>query len=99
MVTGRNGSPALNRAPNGCSTSSTNWRVLGYFLETADLPVISQVMSSAKMLVTYPVPFIHAAKASVTISRSEGIWVLFLTRTWLKFVYVQAGWRDRPSPR
>jgi hypothetical protein len=52
MLTGRNGSPALKRAPNGWRTSSRNCCVLAYFLDTADLPVISQVMSSAKMLAT-----------------------------------------------
>jgi hypothetical protein len=41
--------------------------VLSYRLETADLPTISQRMSGAKMLVTYPVPADHAAKASATI--------------------------------
>jgi hypothetical protein len=36
-----------------------NCCVLAYFLDAADLPVISQAMSSAKMLATYPVPFIQ----------------------------------------
>jgi hypothetical protein len=67
MLTGRKGESALNRAPKGCRTSSRNCWVLSYRLETADLPTISQRMSGAKMLVTYPVPADQAAKASATI--------------------------------
>jgi hypothetical protein len=48
-----------------------NCCALAYFLDTADLPVISQVMSSAKMLVTYPVPFAQEWNASVTMSRLD----------------------------
>src|SRR5215831_13386072 len=69
--TGRNGSPELKRAPKGRRTSSMNCCVLAYFLDTADLPVISQVMSSAKMLVTYPVPFAQEWNASATMSRLD----------------------------
>jgi hypothetical protein len=43
--------------------------VRAYFPDAADLPVISQVMSSAKMPATYPEPFAHERTASVTISR------------------------------
>ena len=45
--------------------------MLAYFRDAADLPVISQVISSAKMLATYPVPFAQERNASVTISRLE----------------------------
>ena len=72
MATGRNGSSALKRAPNGLSTSSTNWRADAYFRESAEWPVISHVMSSAKVPVTEPEPSIQAAKAAVTISRLAG---------------------------
>jgi hypothetical protein len=71
MLTGRNGSLELKRAPNGWRTSSMNCCALAYFLDTADLPVISQVMSSAKMLVTYPVPVAQERNASVTMSRLD----------------------------
>src|SRR5580693_9039205 len=71
MLTGRNGSLELKRAPNGCRHSSRNCCVLAYFRDAADLPVISQVMSSAKMLATYPVPLAQERNASVTISRLE----------------------------
>src|ERR1700722_1226713 len=71
ILTGRNGSLELKRAPNGWRHSSMNCCVLAYFLDAAGLPVISQVMSSAKMLATYPVPFAQERNASVTISRLE----------------------------
>ena len=48
-----------------------NCWVLAYLRDAADLPVISQVMSSAKMLATYPVPFAQELNAAVTISRLE----------------------------
>jgi hypothetical protein len=48
-----------------------NCCLVAYFLDAADLPVISQVISSAKMLVTYPVPSAQERKASVTISRLD----------------------------
>jgi hypothetical protein len=48
-----------------------NCCVLAYFLDTADLPVISQVMSSAKMLVMYPAPSAQERNASATISRLD----------------------------
>jgi hypothetical protein len=50
MLTGRSGSPELKRAPNGWRTSPMTCCLSAYFLDTADLPVIFQVMSSAKML-------------------------------------------------
>src|SRR6185437_9410253 len=71
MLTGRKGASELKRAPNGRRTSSMNCCVLENFLDTADLPAISHVMSSAKMLVMYPVPFAQERNASVTISRLE----------------------------
>jgi hypothetical protein len=77
MLTGRNGSLELKRAPNGWRTPSTNCCVLAYFLDTADLPVNSQVTSSAKMLVMYPVPFAQEGNASATISRSDP-WLISL---------------------
>lgn len=48
-----------------------NCCALAYFLDTADLPVISQAVSSAKMLVTYPAPFAQEWNASVTMSRLD----------------------------
>ena len=55
-----------------------NCWVLPYFLDAADLPVISHVMSSAKMLLTYPIPFIQALNASVTMSRLDVMAALIL---------------------
>src|SRR3954470_17762861 len=69
MATGRNGVSAANRAPKGCRTSSLNCLALPYVPAARDRPTISQVMSSAKMLATYPSPRDHASKASATISR------------------------------
>jgi hypothetical protein len=46
---------------------------IGEFPDAADLPVISQVMLSAKMLVTYPVPSAQEWNASVTMSRLDGM--------------------------
>src|SRR5919107_6255723 len=69
MSTGRNGVSAPNRAPKGCRTSSLNCWALPYVPAARDRPTISQVMSSAKMLATYPFPRDHASKASATISR------------------------------
>src|SRR5919201_2560631 len=80
MVTGLNGASGRKRCPNGCRTSSTNSFVVAYFLDTAERPTISQVMSSAKMLVTYPVPADQAVKALFTISRLLGISASFLTK-------------------
>src|SRR5215472_14842819 len=80
--TGRNGSPELKRAPKGRRTSSMNCCVLAYFLDTADLPVISQVMSSAKMLVTYPVPFAQEWNASATMSRLPAVQHGVRTQSW-----------------
>jgi hypothetical protein len=63
MLTGRNGSLELKRA-NGCRHSLRNCCVLAYFLDAADLPVIPQVMSSAQILATYPVPSAQERNAS-----------------------------------
>src|SRR3984885_13178156 len=71
ILTGRNGSLELKRAPNGWRHSAMKCCVLAHFLDAADRPMISQVMSSAKMLATYPVPFAQERNASVTISRLE----------------------------
>src|SRR5882724_2379294 len=78
MLTGRKGSSELKRAPNGRRTSSMNCCVLENFPDTADRPAISHVMSSAKMLATYPVPFAQERNASMTISRLELIAGLIL---------------------
>jgi hypothetical protein len=48
-----------------------NCCLVAYFPDAADLPVISQVISSAKMLVTYPVPSAQERNASVTMSRLD----------------------------
>ena len=61
----------MNCAPNGCRTSSINGSALPYFLDTAGLPEISRVISSAKMQVTYPMAFAQQWNARVTISQLD----------------------------
>src|SRR5689334_10120060 len=80
MVTGRNGSPPANRAPNGASTWSTNCCVPRYSLATAECPSIRQTMPGANTSVIGPVPWRQASKAWRMISRLVSVCAIWLLR-------------------
>jgi hypothetical protein len=56
IVTGRNGSDAVNRAPKGVRTSSMNCCLLLYSFDAAECPSIRQTISGANTSVMGPAP-------------------------------------------
>src|SRR5690349_23836930 len=91
MVTGRNGCPPANRAPNGASTSATNCCVPRYSRAAAECPSIRQTMPGANTSVMGLVPWRQASKAWRMISRLVSACVIRLLRpgSWPGLAYAR----------
>ena len=99
IVTGRNRSPAANRAPNGARTSSMNSALLAYSRDAAECPSIRHTMSGANASAIAPVPSRQASNARRIASRLDPVWSMPGS---LKGVALTTPWvpvRDRAAPR